>query len=85
MRSIYRYKWSYEDKIRLEGLFIADNEELKKVMGKTVPLSKYLPKYAGLIVKLGAKDFQPITSNESAIKVFDYFKLETGFNPLNYL
>ena len=85
MIGIYRFKWSYEDKIKLEGLFMADSDVLKKIVGKTIRIDQYVPKYAGILLKLKEDQFSPVTSNASAIKVFEYFKLENGFNPLNYI
>ena len=69
----------------IEGLFIADFDELRKAMGKLVYLGEVLGKHSEVYFNLSDCMLELISEDETIINLVKDNNLESGFNPLEYI
>jgi hypothetical protein len=86
MERMYKFHWDggYGD---LEGLFIADESEVNKIIGKSIYFGDVLGKYSDVHGYLREKDFKIIDINEQTIRMFKKLVGTNicGHNPLDYI
>jgi len=88
MLGIYTYYKDFGRRGELEGLFIADHEDLIKLEGKMIYFGEVLGKHSEVIVEFSYDENIDVrTQDQEFIKKFreimgdNYY---TGYNPLNY-
>lgn len=88
MKKLYKFSqdWTYG---KIEGIFIADSDQVKSIIGKEIYFGEVLGKYSECSSTLEKKDFKIISSDPKVIKFFEEKiekKLECfGYNPLDYI
>jgi hypothetical protein len=88
MQTIYKFSWYCGRQGDIEGIFVADSEEVEAAIGIEVNFGEALGKHSEIHGVLEPKDFQILSQDESFVTQF----VETigdgtisGYNPLNYL
>ena len=88
MLGIYTYYKDFGRMGELEGLFIADHEDLIKLDGKTIYFGEVLGKHSEVIVEFSYdEDIDVRTQDQDFIKKFQEImgkNFSTGNNPLDY-
>lgn len=85
MKAIYEFYWDCGRQGFLEGLFIADSDEVKEAIGKKVHFGEALGKHSEIYGELEELDVVLVTDDPVAINVVERYELTKGYNPLNYI
>lgn len=85
MRKLYKFYWYCGRMGRVEGLFLATEEELRKAYGKRVYLGEILGKHSEIYGELGEDDVTLVTEDQNVISVLEANGGLIGYNPLEYL
>lgn len=84
---MYKFNWTIPRMGKLEGLFIAEEEELKAIMGSDIYFGGVLGKHSNIYGPLEEDDIVEVTDNQNYINVArSLSKSDTlcGYNPLDY-
>lgn len=84
MQALYRFYVYYGRMGNLEGLFVADSNEIETLIGKEVYFGEVLGKHSEVFVKIEKNMFKELTTDSDFIKKFLEFGCKSGFNPLDY-
>jgi hypothetical protein len=85
MKKLYKFHWECGRMGDVEGLFVADEEEIKKAIGQHVGLGDALGKHSDIHGDLEADDLTVLTDDQDFIKKFEEYNCASGYNPLKYL
>ncbi len=84
MQKLYKFHWDCGRNGDLDGVFIAEPEEIEALIGKEIYFGEVLGKHSEIHGTLEADDLEVLTDDQDFInKAFEY-KLVIGFNPLDY-
>jgi hypothetical protein len=68
----------------LKGLFIATQEEVDAIIGKTVYFGEVIGKHTDYFRDIEEADIIKITDDETVIAKVEMYDLDIGYNPLDY-
>jgi hypothetical protein len=84
MRGIYHFFWDYGRMGKLDGIFVADSEEIVAAIGKTAAFGEVLGHYSDIYDDIKNGDIQLCTEDQVFIdKAIEYGVVPIGYNPLN--
>ena len=87
MKKIYVFYWDCGRMGSLDGLFVAEESDIEKVIGKEVYFGEVLGKHSEIYGMLEESDLTVKTDDQEFIRKFiDIFDMGTisGYNPLDY-
>lgn len=84
-KKLYKFYWDCGRMGEVDGLFVADSDDIEKALGKQVYFGEILGKHSEVYGDLEECDCKVITDDPQVIKIFEDYKISSGFNPLNYL
>lgn len=84
MKAIYRFSQSVGRMGDLAGVFIADSDDVEKIMGETVHFGEVLGKHSDIDVDIDDENLTIVSSDPDAVLMFENLNLETGHNPFDY-
>jgi len=82
---LYKFYWDCKRMGKLEGIFTAEEENIKKAIGREICFGEVLGKHSEIFGTLEEGEIIEITDDQDFIKKFKELKLDTGYNPLDYL
>jgi hypothetical protein len=82
MNILYRFNWDCGRCGEIEGLFVADSEDIKKAMGREIYFGEILGKHSEIEGTLTEDDLAIVTDDQAFIARFSELKCESGRNPL---
>ena len=83
MKKLYKFYWDCGRMGSLDGIFIADDKDVKKVIGKEVYFGEVLGKHSEIYGTLEEKDLKVITDDHDFIKKCEEYGIgNIGFNPV---
>ncbi|ALM62067.1 hypothetical protein AXI64_gp075 [Vibrio phage qdvp001] len=89
MKAIYEFYWDCGRMGCVKGLFIADKDEVEKLIGSSVSFGEILGKHSDVYGTLDESDLTIKTEDQDFISKFEEFMGVTdtisGYNPLEYL
>lgn len=87
MNAIYKMNIDCGRMGNLEGVFVADTVDMKKLIkdGGTVYFGEVLGKHSDIAVEMEKNFFTEVTTNQEFIDLFEKYDLATGFNPFDYI
>ena len=89
MRSLYKFYWDCGRMGVVDGIFVADEEEVKDAIGKEVYFGEILGKHSEVFGTLKEHDLtivsQDIKNIEWLLTIFGAFDTISGYNPLEYI
>jgi hypothetical protein len=85
MKKLYKYVGNFGRMGSLKGLFVADEEEIKNAIGKSIYYGEVLGKHSEIVDDLDKNSFTIVTDDQDFIEKFERFDCESGTNPLEYL
>lgn len=87
MKKLYEFYWDYSRHGELEGLFIAEEEDVDKLIGETVYFGEVLGKHSEVFGDIDKEDIIIKSEDQGLIRdlqeVFSGSTL-SGYNPLDY-
>lgn len=96
MRKLYKFYWDCGRMGFLDGIFVAEEEEVNNLIGKTIYFGEVLGKHSDIFGTLSYKDLIAITENQKfidnmleAFDVRERFEEDgvatiSGYNPFDY-
>jgi hypothetical protein len=85
MIGIYKFDWSCGRMGDLEGVFLADSAAIENAIGKQAYFGEVLGKHSEIYGPIRETDVRLISDSPSDVAVFSRLKLDSGFNPLDYI
>jgi len=87
MKKLYVFYWDCGRSGSVEGIFIAEEKDVKNAIGKNVYFGEILGKHSEVYGILEEKDFKKIKVSDITIKELEEVIGDTisGYNPLAYL
>lgn len=85
MLKLYRFDADFGRSGSLEGLFVEDDERVKKAIGKHVYFGEVLGKHSEVYMDLEEDHFTELTDDQPFIHKFEKLNLSTGYNPFDYM
>lgn len=83
MKKVYAFFWDCHRSGTLNGMFVADDNDVKSAIGKDVYFGEVLGKHSDVYGDLEEKDFTVLSEDPKIIEFIENFP--SGYNPLNYL
>lgn len=86
MKALYKMNFDYGRAGYLEGVFIADTEDVKYLIDKKISVyfGEVLGKHSEVMGPVGAGEIKEISTDENVIKVVEEHGLECGYDPFEY-
>lgn len=88
MKAIYEFYWDCGSMGDVEGLFVADIEDVEKAIGREVYFGEILGKHSEVYGVLELNDLAMKTEDQAFIEKFESIMgklFSSGYNPLHYL
>ena len=85
MKGIYRFKCDCGRMGELSGIFVADSEDIKRLIGSYAYFGEVLGKHSEVCGKIEKNEIELIADDAKCVEMFEFFNLETGYNPFSYL
>jgi hypothetical protein len=88
MKAIYSFCWDYHRMGTVNSLFVAEQAEVEKAIGREVYFGEILGKHSEIYGTLKAEDVSVKTDDQEFIAKFESIfgkRFSTGHNPLDYL
>jgi hypothetical protein len=89
MRTLYKFSWDCGRMGDVDGLFIAESEEVEAAIGKELYFGEILGKHSEVHGTFEADDVRALTCDpdlvDTLFDAFDGNKDLCGYNPLNYV
>lgn len=86
MKTLYKFYQNYGRMGDLEGIFIAEEAEVTKAIGRRVYFGEVLGKHSEIYSELKEHDIKALTTDAAAIEVIEtYLNGGTGWNPMEYV
>lgn len=82
---LYRFYHDYGRSGTLEGLFLANADDVDVAIGDTAYLGEVLGKHSDVVVTLNGNNIIFITDDEEVVNMIENFELICGINPLDYI
>lgn len=87
MKGFYSFYWDYGRMGDVSGVFIADEVDVKNIIGKNVYFGEILGKHSEVYGIVEEKDIELKTNDQAFISKFEGIMGEdwsSGYNPLDY-
>lgn len=81
MKGVYRFQFDAGRNGMLHGLFVADDEEIKALMGRHLYFGEVLGKHSEIQGPLEDSDVKLVTQDKTFVKMFEELGCATGFSP----
>lgn len=88
MKKLYKFFWDCGRMGEVEGLFIADDKEVKEAIGEHVSFGEILGKHSDVYGTLDDGDLTMLEVPESVLDILEDAigsKTISGYNPLSYI
>lgn len=82
---VYKFEWDCGRMGGLDGIFVADSEDVKNAIGRRVYFGEVLGKHSEIYGTIEEDEICLLTEDPEAVKIFEHYKFKTGYNPLFYL
>ncbi len=87
MLTLYKFNWNCGRSGELDGLFIAESDEIDKLIGKTIYFGEVLGKHSDIFAPLATEDLTVMSNDQVFIAQFVEIMgtgTISGFNPLDF-
>lgn len=86
-KAIYKLDWDFGRMGSLEGVFVADTDDVKKLIdsGTEIYFGEVLGKHSEIMGVIEDKHLVKVTDDEKFIELFETYELENGYNPFEYI
>lgn len=84
MNKLYGYNLHFRGGC-IEGVFVSNDEEMKRIYGKELYLGEVLGKHSELTINLDAEDFTVLSEDQEFIEKFEQYVGSIGYVPFDYM
>ena len=86
MKALYKMNLDCGRQGNLEGIFVAEDEDVEILLKHQLEIQfgEVLGKHSDVCGYIGEDEIEKITSDENVIKIFEQYKLKSGYNPFSY-
>ncbi|AEC53133.1 hypothetical protein SCRM01_187 [Synechococcus phage S-CRM01] len=84
-RGVYHFYQDFGRPGSLDGVFVADIEQVEKVYGLQAYFGEVLGKHSEVYCEVTPDNLKLITDEPSDVEVFDRYNINVGYNPLDYV
>ena len=86
-KAIYKLDWDFGRMGSLEGVFVADSDDIKKLIDSKTEIyfGEVLGKHSEVIGVLKEKYLTKVTEEPNIIEMFQTYGFENGYNPFDYI
>lgn len=84
-KAIWKFRWDCGRLGCAEGVFVAEETEVRAAIGKEIYVEEAFGKHSSLRGRLNETHVRKVTDNSDTVSTFEELKLQTGINPLHYL
>lgn len=86
MKALYRLKFDCGRQGCLEGIFVADTEDVKFLVENKVIVyfREVLGKHSGIYGFVEQHELEVITTESNVVEIVEKYSLATGYNPFEY-
>ncbi len=88
MKKLYKFGWYWGRGFDVTGMFVADEEDVKKAIGKHISFGEVCGKHSDMCGKLQEDDLEAISEDQEflckLVNVMGSSNI-SGYNPLEYL
>lgn len=84
MNAIYKFYVDYGRHGDLSGVFVAEQADVKNLIGKEIYFGEVLGKHSEVFLQLKEEHLTEVTTDEKFIELFDKYDLSNGYNPFDY-
>ena len=84
MKGVYKLNIDCGRNGTLEGLFIAESQHVRKIIGTDLHFGEALGRHSAVIIKLEESQVKLITEDPKIVSVVEKYNLESGYNPFEY-
>uniref|UniRef100_A0AAU8HZ69 YopX protein domain-containing protein n=1 Tax=Rhizobium phage IG49 TaxID=3129228 RepID=A0AAU8HZ69_9CAUD len=84
-RGIYRFSWDCGRNGDIDGIFSAEENEVKEAIGKNVNFGEALGKHSEVYGVIEEGEIVLVTDDVDAVRIFDTYGFGNGYNPLHYI
>jgi hypothetical protein len=84
-KGIYSFYVEYGRMGQIDGVFVADSEDIKNIAGKEVYFGEVLGKHPEVVETMEDDYFTLKSDNQEFVTMFEQLGLDTGFNPFDYI
>jgi hypothetical protein len=81
---IYRYKDRFHRRGKLEGLFLADDEDVAEIRDVQIVVSEALGKHTEVELTLDETCLTLVSDDPAYVKMFSTLRLSSGMNPFDH-
>lgn len=87
MRKLYKFKWDCDRQGTVEGVFIAEEQEVKDAVGQQVDFGEILGKHSDVYGTIDDGEITEVKVSDNTVKEIEAVLGSTicGYNPLNYI
>jgi len=85
MTNLYKFSLDCGSMGALTGVFIAEPEQIEKIMGKEIYFGEVLGKHSEISAEMEPDMFKILTDNKQFISDFHDYGCSCGINPLHYI
>jgi hypothetical protein len=85
MEAIYKMRFDCGRMGSLKGIFVADTEEMKKLIGTEIYFGEVLGKHSEIEGPLDEADIELVTNEADVVEIFKKYELQSGYNPFDYI
>jgi hypothetical protein len=83
--AVYKYYRDFGRMGSVDGSFVAKKDDIKEAFGSSVYLGEALGKHSDVSHVLERGDVEMITDDPTVISLYNHYRLESGYNPLDYI
>lgn len=88
MKKLYKFNWDCGRMGDVDGIFIADEKDVKKIIGKEIWFGEILGKHSDVGGIIEKDEITELTSDQKfinkCVEIFGSLSL-SGYNPLDYI
>jgi len=85
MLKLYKFDFDCGRMGRLFGLFVAEEKDIKNIIGKKAYFGEVLGKHSEIYGTIEENDIEIVTNDQEFIAKFENFNCAIGYNPLDYV
>lgn len=85
MKKLYKFEWDCRRMGEVTGIFVEDDAEVSKHIGKDVYFGEILGKHSEVYGVVEETDITVLTEDQEFIKKFEELVGTVGYNPFEYI
>ena len=87
MRAIYKMSIDCGRAGSLEGIFVAEDDEVNHLIDSKIEISfgEVLGKHSDIVATLERSEVERITDDPSVIEIFEKYGFHSGYDPFDYV